>query len=195
MLHNFDTSLRHEREQAGNADKFYISEFGAQEIERYCNDSVRDLKFQHKDIDVSMIINEKRFYISEKFRDRDYGDMYLEVYSKYPSVNGWIHSGSPDFIVYFTPKAVYCVAHKTLREFCLDKLFPQIPDEWYEEIHSSGKASILKTMKLDSGNISLRLIQAHNQTEDASWETLGIAIRFEVLKKHGIKVKRVANVK
>ena len=78
LLHNFDKSLQHEREFAERADRFYREQLKASEIRRYNNDNELDMSFQHRDIDVSITINGKTYNVSEKFRDTDFGDMYVE---------------------------------------------------------------------------------------------------------------------
>ena len=191
MVHDFEKSLQHERSQTGKADCFYRNVFHATEIVRYNSDSEFDMVFQRKDIDVSIRVENKFFHISEKFRETDYGDLYVEVYSKYPHVKGWLHTGSPDVIVYFTPISVYRIKHQSLQVFCLEKLFPAIPEKWFREIYCSGKAFVRKNLILDKKQLSINLIQAHNKPADSSsWETIGIAIPFETLERNGVKIKK-----
>ena len=190
LLHNFDKSLQHEREFAERADRFYREQLKASEIRRYNNDNELDMSFQHKDIDVSITINGKNYNVSEKFRDTDFGDMYVEVYSKYSNVLGWIHTGEPDFISYFTPKAVYLISHKNLRDFCINTLFPAIPTKYFQEIFETGKTRIKKQIVISGKQVEITIIQAHNQTGNSSWKTIGVAVDFEILKFFGTKIKK-----
>jgi hypothetical protein len=191
MLHNFNQSLLHEREFAKRADNFYREQMNATEILRYNSDDERDMDFQHRDIDVTLTINGKQYNVSEKFRDADFGDLYVEIYSKYPTVFGWIHTGSPDFIAYFVPKSVFLIAHKALRRFCLETLFPLVPQNLLDEIFKSGQASIIAHIILNGKSEKIRIIQAHNKTDDASWETIGIAAGFNLLIQNGVKIKKI----
>ena len=190
LLHNFDKSLRHEREFAERADRFYREQLNADTIRRYNSDNEQDMNFQHRDIDVTLTINGKNYNVSEKFRDTDFGDMYVEVYSKYPHILGWIHSGEPDFIAYFTPKAVYLISHRDLRNFCINNFFPKIHLEYYNEIFLSGKTRIKKTVYLSDKQVEIIVIQAHNQTGNSSWKTIGVAVGFDVLSMYNIKWKK-----
>jgi len=191
MTHNFEQSLQNERSKADFADKFYTERFRASDIVRYNSDSDIDMDFQRKDIDVSLVIDGKRYYLSEKFREKDYGDMYLEMYSKYPKTQGWMDSGSPDVVVYFTPQAVYRIIFKELQSFCLETLFPQIPAAWLQEIYNSRKTIVSKTLPIDNFPVRINLIQAHNKpTTGSSWATIGISIPFDVLRKFGVKIRK-----
>lgn len=191
MEHNFEKSLQRERNKADEADEFYRNVFHATDIVRYSSDSDADMDFQRKDIDVAIEVENRTFYISEKFREVDYGDLYIEVYSKYPHKQGWMHTGSPDVLVYFTPAAVYRIAHRSLREFCIEKLFPQIPEKWFLEICRSGKTIMSKKLVLNKKLVSLNIIQAHNKSTDgAVWETIGLSIPFDVLEENGVRVKK-----
>ena len=191
LIHNFEKSLQCERNKANEADNFYRKAFGATEIIRYNSDSDTDMDFQRKDIDVSLTVENKVYHISEKFRETDYGDLYVEVFSKYPHVKGWMHTGSPDVVVYFTPCAVYRIIHKGLKNYCLETLFPQIPEKWFVEIYNSGKSIVSKKLILNKKTISINLIQAHNKPNvGTSWETIGISIPFNLLEENGVKIKK-----
>jgi hypothetical protein len=189
MIHQFKKSLQHEREQANEADKFYVEVLHATNIERYNTDSEADMEKQRKDIDVQVTIKGTKFNVSEKFRDKDYGDLYIEVYSKYPHTFGWMHSGSPDAIVYFTPASVYWITHKSLNKFCKNILFPAIPDLWYKEIYDSHQSIMSKKLKLNNIITNVQIIQAHN-FEGKPWETIGVSLKFDVLERFGVKFKK-----
>jgi len=163
MLHNFKSSLSHEREQAGKADRFYREVLRATDIKRFNSDSEADMAMQRQDVDLLLTVNDTVFRVSEKFRDKDYGDLYVEVFSKYPDTPGWIHTGSPNAILYFTPEAVYWITHKSLSTFCLDVLFPIISEKWYEELFQSYKTIISKRILVNKKLIKINLIQAHNE--------------------------------
>ncbi|MHB9143194.1 MAG: hypothetical protein ACYC25_15090 [Paludibacter sp.] len=194
MIHNFELSLHHEHEQTANADAFYREVLHVTNIKRFNSDSVIDLEFQRQDVDVLIALNGIDYRVSEKFRDKDFGDMYLEVYSKYPKTPGWLHTGTPNAILYFTPKSVYWITHKSLTSFCFTKLFPLIPEDWYLDIFRSHKPFISKQITLNQKTIKVNLIQAHNSLPDGShWETIGITIAFEVLEQQGVQIRKYAN--
>ncbi|MDD3080322.1 MAG: hypothetical protein PHH37_14645 [Paludibacter sp.] len=189
MLHNFKNNLKHEKEQADRADKFYREVLHASEITRYNHDNEQDMIMQRKDIDCSFSINNVHYMISEKFRDKDFGDFYVEFYSKYPNTPGWIFTGSANAILYFTPENVYWVTFKSLKTFCVDQLFTTIPQCWFSDIYISHKPIKTRYLLLDKTRIPLNIIQAHNQCGEC-WETIGISISFEILEKFGVKFRR-----
>ena len=196
MLHNFKTSLNHEREQTALADTFYRDVLKVSEIKRFNSDSETDMEMQRQDVDVMLTLNETTYRVSEKFRDKDYGDLYVEVYSKYPKTLGWLHTGTPNAILYFTPETVFWITHKSLSSFCLNFLFPSIPESWFHDIFLSGKSIVSKEISLNSKSVKINLIQAHNSMPDGSkWETIGISAPFSVFEENGVKILRIPNAK
>lgn len=191
MTHQFKKSLLHEREQALKADKFYVDVLHATDIVRFNSDSESDMEMQRKDIDLQVTIRGTVFNISEKFRDKDFGDLYIEVFSKYPHTKGWMHTGSPDAVVYFTPQNVYWITHKSLKTFCFEVLFPAIPTNWYEEIYKSKKTIVSKNLLIKDTYCKINLIQAHN-FDGNHWETIGVSICFDALKNFEVKFKKVS---
>jgi hypothetical protein len=189
MLHNFKSSLTHEREQAEKADLFYRNVLKVSEIKRFNSDSEADMIMQRLDVDVSLTLNDITYLVSEKFRDKDYGDLYVEVFSKYPKKPGWLQTGSPNAILYFTPEQVYWITHKSLSAFCLETLFPLIPQKWYEELYQSHKSIISKRILLNKKLTKINLIQAHNK-DGAVWETIGISAAFSVFEENAVKIKK-----
>lgn len=189
MLHNFKISLENERSQAEKADRFYSEILEASEIKRFNSDSEADMVMQKQDVDVLLTMNNTTYRVSEKFRDKDYGDLYVEVFSKYPQTPGWLETGSPNAVLYFTPNCIYWITHKSLSAFCLETLFPLIPTKWFEELFQSHKSIISKQLKLNNKFVKINLIQAHNM-DGAIWETIGISASFSVFEDNGVKIKR-----
>ncbi len=97
-IHNFNKSLLFERSKAEFADNFYRTILNVTEIKRFNSDNEEDMFYQKQDIDVEFKLKEKVYRISEKFRDKDFGDLYIEVFSMYPEVAGWMKTGNPDAI-------------------------------------------------------------------------------------------------
>lgn len=192
MLHNFKSSLNHEREQSAKADCFYREVLKVTDILRFNTDSEADMEMQRQDVDVILTLNGTTYRVSEKFRDKDYGDLYVEVFSKYPKTQGWLHTGSPNAILYFTPESIYWITHKSLSAFCLGTLFPLIPGKWYEELFLSHKSIISKRIFVNKKLIKINMIQAHNR-DGMAWETIGISAPFQFFEEHGVKIKRIDN--
>lgn len=192
MDHNFELSLQHEREQTLKADMFYRNRMNASDIKRFNTDSESDMNMQKQDIDVIVTINNINYRVSEKFRDKDWGDLYVEIYSKFPKTQGWLHTGTPNAILYFTPYTVYWITHKSLAEFCLNTLFPLIPHHFIEELFNSHKSIVSKRIKLNNKLIKVNLIQAHNSASDgAHWETIGLSTSFSVFEENDVKILKI----
>jgi hypothetical protein len=192
MVYDFNESLHQEIKKAKNADIFYKNQLGASKIVRFDSGSKEDMIMQHQDIDVLLTIGELTYKVSEKFRDKDFGDLYVEVFSKYPGTNGWLQTGSPHAILYFMPKTVYWITHKTLAAFCLNELFPAIPHKWFAELYNSHRTIVSKTLIFKSLPIEINLIQAHNQLPDGiKWETIGISAPFDFFEKNGVKIRKI----
>ncbi|MFO7659253.1 MAG: hypothetical protein R6W78_19510, partial [Bacteroidales bacterium] len=104
--HAFPASLRRELQHQAKANRFYAEKLGVKDIVRYNSDSEEDMAYQRKDIDLSFELNGRRLMVSGKFRDHDYGDLYLECYSKYPETPGWMHKSEADFLACFYPERV-----------------------------------------------------------------------------------------
>ncbi len=191
MIHNFELSLKHERKQAKMADAFYRDVLKVTKIERFNTDSVADMEMQRQDVDVILTLNGISYRVSEKFRDKDYGDLYVEIFSKYPKIKGWLHTGTPNAILYFTPNTVYWITHFSLAAFCINKFFPLIPKEFFKELFQSHQSIISKRINIDNKSIKINLIQAHNSSPDGSdWETIGMSAPFFFFEENGVKIRK-----
>jgi hypothetical protein len=189
ILHNFANSLNRERQQTAKADTFYREVLKVSEIKRFNSDNEADMEMQRQDVDLLLTINGITYRISEKFRDVDYGDMYVEVYSKYPNTLGWLHTGKPDIIFYFTPVSVYRITHNTLHTFCFNVLFPALPNPWFKHFFQSKKTIVSKQLNINYKTVKINLISACN-FDKTKWVTIGISLPFEVLIENGVQIKR-----
>jgi len=190
--HHFRDSLHRELQQQSRADRFYTEKLGVKNIVRYNSDSEEDMVYQRQDIDLSFELNGRRLMVSEKFRDHDYGDLYLECYSKYPGTMGWMHQSKADFLACFFPERVIWLNKKRLVDFFLTKLWPAMPGAWFAkinlELHSrSGQ----QKQKLDflGKQRELTIIQAFNRSGKDQWHTIGVGIPFEMLEEFNIPGK------
>ena len=190
MIHNFRHSLEYERSMAARADAFYRDVLGAKIIRRFDRDTEEDMEMQREDVDIIIERTGVQYRVSEKFREHDYDDLYIEIYSKYPDTPGWVITGTPNAILYFFPSSVYWVTHKSLYEFCVNKLFPAIPKAYIDEIFEIHKSYLPKTIVLDSRTVSIKLVQAHNH-DGVDWETIGVCVSFDVLAKNGVQFRKM----
>lgn len=175
---------------ADRADAFYRDVLKVSNIKRFNSDSVEDMEMQHADVDLTFERDGVKYCVSEKFREHDYNDLYIEIYSKYPDTPGWIITGTPNAILYFFPSSVYWITHKSLYEFCVNKLFPAIPKAFIEDIFETRKAYLPKSIVLDNNTVAIKLVQAHNH-DGADWETIGVCVSFDVLAKNGVQFRKM----
>ncbi len=194
MPHRFRDSTHFEKKRQPIADSFYKSKYSDCVIKRYDSDSNEDLEFQKKDIDLTLILPDRSIHISEKFRKEDYGDLLIELYSKYPDVKGWMRNSEAEFLVYFTPTKIYTINKKDLAEwFETENLEEKLKKEIFN-FHSSNlyKSSRRKTEFISSkeNTISIYLIQAYNKMKDGEWHTLSLTISWNDLETEGVQVKK-----
>lgn len=190
--HHFRESLTKEKQKLALADRFFLQKMGAKDIVRYNSDSEEDMMFQRQDIDLSFELNGRRLMVSEKFRDHDYGDLYLECYSKYPGTMGWMHQSKADFLACFFPERVIWLNKKKLADFFLTKLWPAMPGAWFAKINRElhGRSGQQK-QKLDflGKQRELTVIQAFNRSGKDQWHTIGVGVPFEMLEEFNIPGK------
>ena len=189
MIHNFDQSLQDERSQTHIADEFYRKQLFASKIVRYSNDTADHLIMQKKDIDASVFINDKEYFVSEKFRNKDYGDIYIEVYSKYPHTKGWLEQNYASALLYFTPKNAYWIGYARLHWFAHNLLFSALNNKEIDEFVNSKSDFCSSEIVIQQKHIPIKLIKAPNFCDGASWTTIGISIKTKHLEMFGINIK------
>lgn len=144
---DFFKSLEYEQSMYSKADSFYKKLIQNIWFAEYKNDqifiSIKRWDFntpegkikQLDDIDVTIDIEvNNRIYhydISEKFRRDDYLDMFVELYSKYPNVEGWGVKSKANVIFYHTPNYLYIIDTNQLKEVAKNimKIVPKVVDE------------------------------------------------------------------
>jgi len=189
--HHFKRSMNYEQSNAKRADAFYTKQFGASDIERYDKGTKEHMTLQRKDIDLCISVNATKIAISEKFRKADFGDVYLEIYSKYPHTNGWMEGSEADYLAYFFPKRMLWIPKGSLITFFEQAIKRQLPQEMVHRFHEEfrGKNG-RKKLKIVSPAYSgiVQLIQAYNRSGKDEWHTIGITLPFAMLEKMGVPV-------
>lgn len=193
MPHHYSSSSDYEKSWQPAADHFYKSKYPSSIINRFDSNSELDLDYQLKDIDLSLEIDDKTIYISEKFRQKDYGDLLIELYSKYPHTKGWMENSAADYLAYFNPESVYILSKKDLtrwfeKENVLSRLAVEVEKFHLVNLRNSSRKKI--ELDLAEKNISITLIQAFNHTDSAEWHTLSIAIQWLDLENMGLSYKK-----
>jgi len=152
------------------------------------------LVYQRRDIDICLLFNGRNIHISEKFRKMDYGDLLIELFSKYPDVKGWMNNSEAEYITYFTPHKVYVINKMELLNWYQTENFEDKINQEISNFHIlNEKKSSRKNIEYTSskGNsFKIHLIQAYNKIRDAEWHTLSLAISWNDLEKEGVQVKK-----
>jgi|LSQX01.2.fsa_nt_gb uncharacterized glyoxalase superfamily protein PhnB len=182
--HNFDESLSREQAQQAKADAFYHRQFGATDIVRYTDNTEDHMILQRQDIDLSFIKAGKQYLVSEKFREKDFGDLYLETYSKYPGTKGWMHTNRADLLAYFFPTRMLLINKKKLMTFYHETLTPSVSEAFYAKLYNEyrNRSKIMtQSIRLKGADYKINIIQAFNRTGNSTWHTIGVSIPFELL--------------
>jgi len=193
MPHDYNQSSDFEKIWQPIADNFYISKYPTCVIKRYDSNSIEDLEFQKKDIDLTLILEDRKIHISEKFRKEEYGDCLIELYCKYPLKKGWMEDNESDFLAYFSPCNVRTMNMKSLllwfhSQNIYEKLEIEIQKLNANNLNKSSRVKL--NYKTSTQNpIELNVIQAFNKTKNTTWYTISTAIKWEDLKKDGLNVK------
>lgn len=190
---SFQKSLEYEQTMIPRADEAYLNLFSRVGhelvITRYDYNDPVGRKMQKNGADLKLTLkdeygNSSNLTISEKFRSVDWGDMFVELYSQYPKVQGWgVTSQSVDFIAYFTPEKLYFVNYSDLLNVASDILFTHSIG-----MHSEISDSFLEHNRNDCRHtISLKVIPTYTNTDKPAWNGVGVGITWEALKDWGVK--------
>lgn len=192
--HHFDKSLQLEQAQFDRQDAFYRTEFEVDVIQRIAYHSATEKQLQRSDVDVILIRDrdQKVVKVSEKHREKDYGDLLIEFYSKFPHSSGWLEDTQADCLAYFVPQKVYWIGMKSLTNFYQKILKSQIPNEMFaKQIAQNPRQSGRKTISvtIQDKPTSFTLVQAYNKATKgcAEWYTMSVCCPFEMLKANGVK--------
>jgi hypothetical protein len=187
--HQFDKSLGFEKKQMAIADNFYKNQFPNYTTKRYFFDTEFEKEMQRKDIDISLISTTRTLHVSEKFREKDFNDIYLEFFSKYPNTVGWMENSGAEILAYFLPQKLIWIDKIALLKFYNSVLKNEINISFFEEIHQSKKLFLKKEIFIEHKKYNINIIQALNKTKDAEWQTLGISIPYQMLNDYNINYK------
>jgi len=193
MAHHFYESRKVATTHFETADIFYRTGMHAVKIERYDYNTARGKQKQLSDIDVAVTLQDgSTITVSEKKRTRDFDDLYLEVFSKFPDVPGWTSESQAGFLAYFFPARVFWSGFPQIKRFFRESIVPQIPAAQFGELKNSHPGQNAKqdyTIKIAGISYPVLLIQAYNESDGNRWYTMGISIPFRMLKDNHIRFK------
>ena len=205
-MDDFQNKLDYEKGCQQMADVFYKEHMNAISIERYDWDDPEGRRMQKRDADCKIVVksdvNENDFLhpivISEKFRSMDWGDMWIELYSRYPSVKGWaLESQGVDLIAYFIDglsagidkNIVYLVNAKRIKEFAenIVKQFDNAVDIKIE-LEKTGKYNAKYDYNGKQYDVIFRKVKTQRPTY--SYDGVGVCIKWNDLKEMGVNITK-----
>ena len=193
--HDFTRSIRFEHSGFDEQDEFYRKVLNAEDICRTDYDSGTGRELQRKDVDVLLTLDGRQVKVSEKRRDRDYDDLLVEVYSKFPGTAVWLDHSEADSLAYFVPGKAYWIEMRPLKAFYGNILRPALPDTVFSRLvagYPYRNASCGISVCMGGKKVGLRAIQAYNCPEDGSgqWYTESVCVPFTVLEEYGVPVRK-----
>ena len=197
MNYDFLKPLTYEKEQFPRADEFYRrvlnSSMNKIKITRWDYQlNAEHRKMQDDGIDVTieneLATNEydrRVISISEKFRTSDFGDMFIELYSKFPNVTGWGLKEKADLVAYFTPWNVYIIDNDQLKK---------VVQAIYDELDAETLAEDLKEAKCFQYIYKDKIMEVRKVPTclngKVAWEGVGVCIKWEDLKDLGVTIAK-----
>lgn len=174
------------------ADMFYKNVLKAEIVKRYSPTKDEYADFIAKDQNLTIKIADKESTISEKARDQDWNDIYVEIFRKYPDEDGWIRYTEAEYIAYFFPGRVFWARMEPIRQLCFDILTKAIDSGIYKELSymypkNSGRLS--KTFKINQKTYSFNFIQTYHEEGENSYCSIGISLPFVLLMDFRIDYK------
>ncbi len=174
------------------ADMFYKNVLKAEIIKRYSLKKEEDKDILSKDINLHVKMNEKETTISEKTRDQDWNDIYVEIYRKYPDEAGWIKFTEAEYLAYFFPGRVFFSKMEPIRNLCQDILCRAVntgifKDMYYMFFRSSGRHS--QSIKINNKTYNFTFHQTYHDGGENSFYSIGIILPFVMLMDFRIDYK------
>jgi hypothetical protein len=174
------------------ADMFYKNVLKAEIIKRYSHKKDEDKDILGKDINLHVKMNEKETTISEKTRDQDWNDIYVEIYRKYPDEAGWIKFTEAEYLAYFFPGRVFFSKMEPIRNLCQDILCRAVntgifKDMYYMFFRSSGRHS--QSIKINNKTYSFTFHQTYHADGENSFYSIGLILPFVMLMDFRIDYK------
>lgn len=176
VIHDFNNSLKIEQSQYEKQDELYLKLFGNKPVRI---DYKKYPEIQREDID--LIIKNRQgnpIKISEKYRQHDYGDILLEVFSVFPNKHGWSLDSKSDVLAYWFPTRVVLLDIKKIVE-----IFEN--NEITKQMHLIDSGKELCSFIINHKTYYFWVVRARNET----YYSLSVALKFEHLDKLGINCR------
>ena len=208
-MDTFKDALDYEKSMQPIADHFYKDKMGAVEIVRYNYNDPRGKVMQKKDIDCTIMIHDNQkniipINISEKFRREYWGDMWIELYSRYPNTKGWaLESDGVDLIAYFIDgirigfdkfgeiideASVYLVDAKQIKNLAKN-IINQFDNDINLKDHLLEDKKYTTKYEFNGKQYDVVFRTSKTIRPGYSYDGVGVCIRWDDLKEMGIKTE------
>lgn len=187
----FEEDLSYENRRKAFYDGFY-EQNGIKVISRTDWDTDDGQEKQKEDIDAYLKIGGTTFSVSEKDRNKNYGDILVELFHIFDDgtrENGWIEDTEADLLSYFTPDTHFFVNMQSLKEVVLEIIVPALHSQIIGFEHESLR---FKKVYANIGGKSrtMSLTSAHNSRKNRTWDTFSICIPVSDLKDYGVTIDK-----
>ena len=145
-------------------------------------------------VDVDVLISKEGspcwYYISEKDRNADYGDMYIETWSNYDKriLGSYIKENKSNYILYQTPKGIYWVKHDSNFINVVHNLHNEVPRSVYDKLVGDNYKYPVK-YHIDKYNLDVKLAKSESYRNGEIWHSTGIIVTWkDLVYKFGVRV-------
>ena len=183
--HVFSDSLEYEQSKFETNNRFYTEKLEASTIERIKFEGKEGKTLQRNDIDLYVTVDGKRISVSEKDRHRNFHDVLIEFYSKYPTVRGWMDHSKADILAYFVPGSVIWINKVQLVRFYENHLKSAVPDTFFDELIKFRKTIATKKINILGSSETISVVAAYNK----EYITTSICVGLDVLKRAGVEYR------
>jgi len=183
--HVFSDSLEYEQSKFETNNRFYTEKLEAISIERIKFEGKEGKTLQRNDIDLYVTLEGKRISVSEKDRHKNFHDVLIEFYSKYPAVRGWMDHSKADILAYFVPGSVFWINKVQLVWFYENLLKSVVADTFFDELIRSRKTIGTKEIILLGKKETITLVAAYNR----EYITASVCVGLDVLKRAGVEYR------
>lgn len=192
--HNIVSIKNVQTEEANycRADMFYKNVLKAEIIKRYSFKKPEDSVFIEKDQSLLIRLSDNEYTVSEKNRDQDWNDIYVEIFRKYPEEEGWIKCTQSDYLAYFFPGRIFWAKMESIKVLCEEILLKAKDSGIYKELqfmYPKNNGRLSKTFKINTKTYSFNFIQTYHEEGNQSYYSIGISLPFVLLMDFRIDYK------
>lgn len=181
--YSFNESLAKEKNTRKWFDSIYESYGG--KVKSICDYDTFEGKLQQQnDIDVLLEKDNKIFKVSEKARDKDFGDVYLEHYSVFEDKKiGWTQDSQADILAYGIPSKNICKIYEMAEVKNIYRLITSLLplDEIENDMISRNENKRKIPVNIDTQSFNVYIIVAATIHNGKYYHTTGFTVEDNIL--------------